>query len=98
MDDRKPEICFRDDDIKKYAGKAVTGFQVGDELELTLKCRVKGVESSEHPDYGEQPVAIGEKSKPRKNVLEKRLELEVVGGGDNGDQVDDYLKKGIGEE
>lgn len=70
-----PRLCFYDEDIKEYTGKSISDFKIGDELDLNIRVKVKGVEQRE--DYA-GPVGVGSKKEPEKKLV-SRLDLEVVG-------------------
>jgi hypothetical protein len=83
--DEKPRFCLRNEDIKGFTGKTVKDFSIGDEVTLTIKCRVNEVSQDEHYDYGNSPVALTskpEKEEDRKKKVDNQVGFEVIGGGE----------------
>ena len=81
-----PRICIYDEDIAKFTGKKVGNITVGEEITMTVRCKVTGVDVHERDDWGPEAqvattAAKGEPNEPKK-VKEERLELDVVGGGE----------------
>lgn len=72
----KTSLCLYNDDIKKYTDKDVKDLSVGDEVTLTLKCKVKEVSSREEENYSVN--LDKEEKKEEKKELVRRVDFEVV--------------------